>query len=187
MLKRSQIQRIEREVNDLTEQINNTVKCRSHDKVGRREWEAATQAWHNYRNPLFYLWGIEARERMRLGDRAFIEDAILLLEVDPWFFRSGYLKERVLRHLKSAPLKEADKARLRQVIENVALGRNRREFRDYCRLAVCVWTSEWETHLRQKIEISNMTGQGKVSYLLRFLEEQRDKLNEEFNATNRLS
>ncbi|HEY0075180.1 MAG TPA: hypothetical protein VGB77_13865 [Abditibacteriaceae bacterium] len=187
MLKRGQIQRVEREVNTLIQNVNNTFKHRSRSQANWREWEVATQAWHNYHNPLFYLWGIEARERMRLGDRAVIEDAILLLEVDPWFFRSGYLKERVLRHLKSAELLEKDRMRLRVVIENVAFGRNRREFRDYCRLALCVWTSEWETHLRQKREIPNVTGQGKVSYLLKFLEAQRDKLNEESNVINRLS
>ena len=38
------------------------------------------------------------------------------LEVDPYFFRSGYIKADLLRHLKRAPLTRSQEQRLRNVI-----------------------------------------------------------------------
>ncbi len=91
-------------------------------------------------------------------------------------FRSGYLKERVIRHLKSAPLSEADKGRLRNVIFAVAMRRNRREWSDFCRLALAVWTPEWESYLREQKRVRGVGHGNKLFNLLQFLEAHRDKL-----------
>ena len=111
---------------------------------------------------------------MRAGDRETIEDALLFLEIDPWFFRSGYLKERVIRHLKSAQLSDGDKARLRDVVFAVAIGRNRREWSDYCRLALRVWTPAWEEQLRAQKRERGAAHGNKLFHLLHFLDAHRD-------------
>jgi hypothetical protein len=74
-------------------------------------------------------------ERLREGNAAALVDAIEFLEADPWFFRSGYIKAKLVRLIKRWPLTPVQADRLRAVVVRVVDGRDRREFRDYCRLA----------------------------------------------------
>jgi hypothetical protein len=183
-LSRSEIRHEEQRSNEQRRRIHETWKRRGESREAWDEWERACQEWHETPMRCFYLWDIEARGQMRRGERGALEDALLFLEVDPWFFRSGYLKERVLRHIKGAPLSERDAERLRKVVEMVARGRNRRELRDYWRLALVVWTPEWEQRLRQEAECAAAQdipapGGNKLKYLLGFLSSHRDKLRRE--------
>lgn len=74
-------------------------------------------------------------ERLRAGNTAALVDAIEFLEADPWFFRSGYIKAKLIRLIKRFPLTAVQADRLRMAVMRVVDGRDRREFRDYCRLA----------------------------------------------------
>jgi hypothetical protein len=82
------------------------------------------------------------------GHARFIETAIVFLEADPWFFRSGYEKQKIIQHLKRSPLTEAQRMRLARVVlavidghaGGVPEGRDRIEFRHYGRLACGVWS-----------------------------------------------
>lgn len=76
------------------------------------------------------------------GGKREVEEAIAFLEADPWFFRSGYEKQSLLRHLKRLELSGAQRTRLGRVVIAVIDGRDRREFRDYCRLAVAIWSPD---------------------------------------------
>ncbi len=179
MFTRTSIERQARASNECHARLNEafeSYRAKPSD-AARQKWKDAATAFHNCENTAFYLWPTEARHQMRRGEREAVEDALIFLEVDPWFFRSGYLKERVTRHLKSARLSEDDAQRLRDVVFAVACGRNRREFRDYCRLALRVWTPVWEEFLRQQLQTRGAaSGGGKLFYLLQFLDAHRDKL-----------
>ena len=74
------------------------------------------------------------------GHQRFIDTAIAFLEADPWFFRSGYEKQNIIRHLKRAALDEAQRLRLAHVVLRAIDGRDRVEFRHYGRLACGVWS-----------------------------------------------
>ena len=50
------------------------------------------------------------------GHVRFVEAAIAFLEADPWFFRSGYEKQNIIRHLKRAQLSAAQRERLARVV-----------------------------------------------------------------------
>lgn len=86
------------------------------------------------------------------GQPRFIETAIAFLEADPWFFRSGYEKERLIRHLKRGPLTAAQQVRLGLVVLAAIDGRDRREFRHYCRLACGVWNETLEEQVAERID-----------------------------------
>ena len=100
----------------------------------------------------------EARKRS-------IETAIVFLEADPWFFRSGYEKQKIIQHLKRSRLTERQRMRLARVvlavIDGLAGGEreksqaggeregpaeggrengHRIEFRHYGRLACGIWS-----------------------------------------------
>jgi hypothetical protein len=53
---------------------------------------------------------------VRSGDPAAIEPAVVVLEVDPVFSRSGYAKEKLMRALAQVPLDPEPAARLRVVV-----------------------------------------------------------------------
>lgn len=94
------------------------------------------------------------------GHARFVETAILFLEADPWFFRSGYEKQRLIRHLKRAMLSNAQRQRLGRVVLAVIDGhaggvradRDRVEFRHYCRLACGVWSDELDDEVANRLE-----------------------------------
>jgi hypothetical protein len=73
---------------------------------------------------------------------------IAFLERDPYTGCSGYLKEKILRRLKRAPLTETQKARLRAMLLAQVCKPPRREARDYCRLAIVLD----EPSFRQKLD-----------------------------------
>lgn len=75
---------------------------------------------------------------LRNKDPLAIKNGILFLEVDPFFFRSGYIKERVIRALKKVSLSIAQKKKLQQIIIDSLSKKYRREFKEYCRLAPIV-------------------------------------------------
>ncbi|WP_179102043.1 hypothetical protein [Sphingopyxis sp. KK2] len=75
-------------------------------------------------------------------------DILDFLEADPMFFRSGYMKERLLREIKKRSLGIGDRSRLQTIIEEfVERADYRREFLDYCRAAVSVD----DRHLRDRL------------------------------------
>ena len=67
-----------------------------------------------------------------------MEFVVCFLEVDPWFFRSGYLKGIFLTRLKRSDLNDAIKERLRIVLVDAVDRRGTREFKYYRRLAAAI-------------------------------------------------
>jgi hypothetical protein len=172
MLTPQQIREAESEENAHHQRIDETFLHREDSEAAWERWRLACADWHASRRSTDFLWEDSTRERLRAGDPATVEDAIVFLETDPWFFRSGYLKERVIGALKRAPFSSGQRERLRHTIVGVCRGRNRREFRDYCGLAVAVWTREFEETIRAEASAHDLESRGKFSYLLKYLDEK---------------
>lgn len=152
MLTIAQILETERVMNKYTQKIHQTFHKRRESDGAWQEWSDTCRAVHRIKLPTDFLWSDEHRDKVRSGDREAIDDTIVYLEADPWYFRSGYLKEWLLDNLRKAPLNEENKSRLRKVILNVAAGRNRREFRRYCLLAKKVTNEDFERTVKEKAE-----------------------------------
>jgi hypothetical protein len=61
------------------------------------------------------------------------------LEADPVFYRSGYMKEKLLTELKRRKLDRREVERLQAIIINIIrTPDHRREFTDYCRVAAAI-------------------------------------------------
>jgi uncharacterized protein (TIGR02996 family) len=120
--------RISREILRLCTAHRDKPQLRPLYEQARRLFHAASAAaWP----PRFW----EDLRRLRSGDAAALETAVAFLEADPWFFRSGYAKESLIRFLCRLELAQEHVARLRRVVLAAVDGRHRREFRSYCRLA----------------------------------------------------
>ncbi|MDB6080553.1 MAG: hypothetical protein JWO82_4300, partial [Akkermansiaceae bacterium] len=136
--------RIERE---LYEQIRETYLTRDAGPAEFAIWAQTCKHFHQRPSPLDRLWEDDYLVLLRGGDRSAVLDAVAFLEVDPWYHRSGYLKEKLIKALKRAPLQEGDRQRLRETLLRIVTGKNRRELRQFCTLAGRVTDAGFEQRL----------------------------------------
>lgn len=123
-----------RNIEDRHEAIHTTYRRRDESPAAMDAWKKACRRAHQYAS-LIHGW-LREIDRGGLSKSPELKDfAITFLEMDPMYFGSGYIKERLLRRLKSAILNEAEVARLTAVLVDAVRTRGRREFRYYCRLA----------------------------------------------------
>lgn len=120
----------------LHERIHQTCRRRHVDHASQEAWRQACEAFHSFRSSLDPLFE-RAFQETNYCDKALTEFVICFLEVDPRFFRSGYIKQVILTRLKRSVLCEHDQRRLRGVCVDAVSRRGGREFKYYCRLAAC--------------------------------------------------
>jgi len=77
------------------------------------------------------------------GKTENVEIYIRFLELDPYFFQSGYAKAYLIRYMKQLPFTTSQQRRLQDLILNVVKKGFRREFRSYCQLARYVQSDSW--------------------------------------------
>ena len=78
---------------------------------------------HYYEQPDIDSWLRELDLRLASGMAEAVEDALRLLEQDPYFFRSGYARERVARRLARVELTHLQKTRARGVVVSTVDGK----------------------------------------------------------------
>ncbi len=83
---------------------------------------------------VFRIWSDKLKE-IETDDGEWRENAVTFLEVNPRYFRSGYDKAQLLRHLKRASLSAKHGRRLRAVLLDAVTRPSGVEFRQYCHLA----------------------------------------------------
>lgn len=123
-------------IKEAHENVDKTFKLREQD---RTSWKIWLDACRRFRD-LFTAAHLDSsfypnEDALRIGEEAAVEVAIKYLELDPYYFRSGYSKERILRILKKLELSKKQQDRLRNVILSKVDSHDCREFRAYCRLA----------------------------------------------------
>jgi hypothetical protein len=67
------------------------------------------------------------REILANGDELAMEAAVCFLELRPYFFRSGYLFQSLLRKTRRAPLTESQRLRYDAVVRRQELWRKRKQ------------------------------------------------------------
>jgi hypothetical protein len=99
------------------------------------------------------------------------------LEADPWYFRSGYHKEYMIKELRKIPLTEEERKRLQQVIlARIQEPKTPREFRRYCRLARFVSDDGFERHVADLVEPSGSVRARHAQWVLAQIRSGRDRL-----------
>ena len=163
------IRDFERRTNEMHKRINQTVLHRDEGPAQRREWEQACAEWHSYDTPVWELWSREVRDAIVQNKGKCRESAITFLEEDPWCFRSGYLKERVIRALKQTTLTDSEASRIQEVLLRIVDSRHRREFRDFCRLARKVADSSLISKLQSRLASPNIGIRLRSSWMLDYV------------------
>ena len=112
------------EIARLHARVHETFAQRDRGPDKRKEWERACEIFHSRYNELAFPGGFnDALERIAAGEAEAMEAAICFLELRPYFFRSGYMFESILRRAKRAPLSREQTTRLQHVLQALAAWR----------------------------------------------------------------
>jgi hypothetical protein len=129
---------MERESKRLRARVYETHPFRYGSARQRGQFEEACRALRTCLENLRELESPEFLQQVRAGEQPWRESALRFLEVDPWFFRSGYIKGKLARALKKVALTADELVRINEVLLAAVIGHGRPEFKEYCRLAVKV-------------------------------------------------
>lgn len=113
-----------------------------HEAATRKFWVA----FHEFHDPLDDL-----PERMDAGDRDAVEAGIVYLESAPRCFRSGYLAERIMRHVARAELSDEQRHRCVDVVLASTRHRAARPWRYVGALAGGAWGDELQQRLNEAV------------------------------------
>jgi hypothetical protein len=84
----------------------------------KKAWEEACAEFHASYEALAFPGGYESGlTRIAEGDTEAIEAALVFLELRPYFFKSGYMREKLLRRLKHVPFTKTQAQRFSAVVE----------------------------------------------------------------------
>ena len=135
-------------LNELHEKVHESYSYRGKGAKGYRVWEEACKLFHKYESPLDeYL--EKACSAKKYDDNDLLEFVVQFLELDPWFFRSGYLKQIFLTKIKRSNISETMKSRLRNVLMDAVNKRGAREYKYYCRLAIQIYDENLINYLKE--------------------------------------
>jgi hypothetical protein len=96
-------------------------------------------------------WLVELLRRLSAGDAGAVEDALAFLERDPYFFRSGYARERVARRLAHVELSPAETERARAIVLSTVDGERHTPQPGVGRLARAVADNAMRRDLRARL------------------------------------
>ncbi|HIN63598.1 MAG TPA: tetratricopeptide repeat protein, partial [Candidatus Obscuribacterales bacterium] len=129
-------------------------------------WKQAAALFHRTLDEAYPDQFWESFESLQRGESLHLDAAITFLEIDPWFFRSGYIKADLLRIICRLTLSATDAQRLRSVVLAAIDFRDRREFRWFCKLARRVTTKEFKTEVENRIQVEDKGIQRRARWVL---------------------
>ena len=146
--------RLDRQVTRLSD-----IRVRTNRPEDIANWEKAVERWYQYSgfdSDLLYIFESNRfLKALSSGEAEAKETAITFLEYDCYYFRSGYMKSKILVRLKHLELSRQEKTRLQRVICNAIVSpRPKCEFKYYARLLKTVGTPDF----RQEIENLPISG-----------------------------
>jgi hypothetical protein len=117
------------------EEIDRTFAARDDSPEGYAAWQQATRQARDAVAAMYpeAFWA-DVR-RLAAGEHDAVEPALVFLETDPWCFRSGYVKEGLMRLLARHELTPRERERLENALLCAVDAGDRREFKRSCKLA----------------------------------------------------
>jgi hypothetical protein len=128
------IRKLERESNALHREVHRTFRLREESEDKRKDWMRAAERFRTYTSdldPLIDRCWPSTGEVTEPFLREFLFDYV---EVDPQFYRSGYIMEKVLARIKKLPLTPGETATMQTLVLNRIRNKALRNFRHICRL-----------------------------------------------------
>ena len=156
---------------ELYNQIKVSLVDRELDDEHHELWVAACERFHSSFDRLAFPGGLERElDLLKRGDVQAVEMAVRFLEVDPWFFRSGYIKEEILLALRKVTLTDDQRERLREVIMDRINKGSGREFRRYCRLAKNLVNADFVTKVGRAMTSDDANASRRAGWVMHVLQ-----------------
>ena len=171
---RDLIRREEREITRLHSRVHETFNQKKREP---EKWKHACKEFYSYVSAIDEYIDYAYRE-FKYTDAELLEFAISFLEVDPLFFRSGYVKAELLRKLKRSDLNAKQIERLNVVLVDAVDRRASREFKAYCRLAAIITNPKLTYIIKNAAEYGETSRKSRAKLMLNYIQQknnQRDK------------
>jgi hypothetical protein len=108
---------------ELHKRVHETSTCKNKSKEAWDEWKQACAEFHSQYDALAFPGGYETGlKEIQAGDFSAIENALAFLEVRPYFFRSQYMRTKLIRLLKHAQLSRQQAERFQKFLRVPPLG-----------------------------------------------------------------
>lgn len=146
----SLIRQHEKKVNELHSKVWETFRRREKSAHARTDWERAAKQFREFSSEVDELVERSLSEDMA-RDNGLREFAFSYVETDPYFFRSGYILERLVRRLKKLILSDAEKKLIQELILRRIDTKALRNFRDICRLIPKVETPGFSNEISERL------------------------------------
>ncbi len=161
-----------KKLKELHTEIHRLLPGRNRSDGGLQKWSEACRRFHGYQSGIDEYLTEESFSRLKSGNPTMVEFALVFLEEDLRFFRSGYIKEKILEKLKKVPLDYKQTERLRAILLDAVEKRGGREFRRYCRLAKAVELSDFEDKLKTLISSDNDIVARRARMMLKYINKE---------------
>lgn len=171
---KAEIRKEAKEWEALREQVYATFKLRDRSAEDLAEWSEACKAWHGYSRPVLDTFeSTAAMEQLATGDPELLELAICFVEVNPYYFRSGYLKKRLFRRLRGMALSEKARQRIQQGILHAVLSHEGAGWKDFCSLATAFFDANFEHSVTRYVSDEDQQVSRRAKSILAHIRQQR--------------
>lgn len=147
------IRQHEKKVNELHSKVWETFRRREKSAHARSDWEQAAKRFREFSSEVDELVERSLSEGMA-QDNGLRDFAFSYIATDPYFFRSGYILERLVRRIKKLELSDAEKESIRELILRRIDTKALRNFRDICRLIPKVETTGFSNEIAERLRSS---------------------------------
>ncbi|MBK7882689.1 MAG: hypothetical protein IPJ81_01795 [Chitinophagaceae bacterium] len=154
------------QLNKLRDDIRKTSRIKHKSKEDQEKLAMTCKIFYDNFYDLAFPGGYQAICDLKKSEPQAIDNAIAYLKANPYFFRSGYIKEHILTTLKKLDLTALQQLKLQNVIINVIDLYYCREFRYYCRLAKKIPSEFFIEKLQRKSKSGDLNIAKRASWVL---------------------
>lgn len=139
-----------------------------------QEKKISSKAFFDYHETLAIPGGLTHNLNMlKQADLDAISMAIAFLQANPVFFRSGYIKEQLLRILKKTPLSQEQIIALQEILLNEIIKAPARGYTDYCKLARAIQDDQFKEKVENMLgSTNNLQHKEKAKIMLEMMNSQ---------------
>ena len=143
----AELNRLHRLVRETSE-----IRMRTNKAEDIARWEDAVERWKDFSGfglEKFYIFENDRfLAALAAGETEARACAVTFLEFDPYYYRSGYMKGKLLVRLKHLALTASEQNRLQKIVCHAILSpRPKSEFKDYARLLKNIGTPEFRQEI----------------------------------------
>ncbi|MHA6268317.1 hypothetical protein ACXYMP_15755 [Aliiroseovarius sp. CAU 1755] len=144
------IRQHENKKNELHSKVWETFRRREKSTHAHSDWERAAKQFREFSSEVDDLVERSLSEDIA-QDKGLRDFAFSYIATDPYFFRSGYILERLVRRIKKLDLSDEEKQLIQELILRRIDTKALRNFRDICRLIPKVETRGFSNEIGERL------------------------------------